>query len=98
MDAQLKAKWVEALRSGEFTQEQNYIGNPKKKCLCCLGVGAIVANPTADLGSTGEAIQIIFGDEGFVDGDFAPHVMRLINMNDLEDKSFAEIARSEEHT
>lgn len=38
MDAQLKAKWVEALRSGEFKQGQGKLHNPKEDSYCCLGV------------------------------------------------------------
>lgn len=36
MDAQLKAKWVEALRSGEYEQGRNQLKLGSK--FCCLGV------------------------------------------------------------
>lgn len=36
MDAQLKAKWVEALRSGEYRQGTMYLRREGKHC--CLGV------------------------------------------------------------
>lgn len=36
MDAQLKAKWVEALRSGDYQQGMNYLR--RGNSFCCLGV------------------------------------------------------------
>lgn len=36
MDAKLKAKWIEALRSGEYEQGTGYL--EKDGCYCCLGV------------------------------------------------------------
>jgi len=36
MDAQLKAKWVAALRSGEYPQGNGFL--EKDGCYCCLGV------------------------------------------------------------
>lgn len=36
MDAQLKAKWVEALRSGKYLQTQGILRNGEY--FCCLGV------------------------------------------------------------
>jgi hypothetical protein len=38
MDAQLKAKWVEALRSGDFKQAQGVLHDAKTDSYCCLGV------------------------------------------------------------
>jgi hypothetical protein len=38
MDAQLKAKWVEALRSGEFKQAQSELHDTRNDSYCCLGV------------------------------------------------------------
>jgi hypothetical protein len=94
MDAQLKARWVEALRSGEYTQERYSIGNKRRGCLCCLGVGAVVAKPSIDLQSTDDAVRLLFGDAGWDEsnGGYCDTVMSLVNMNDTEDKSFAEIA------
>lgn len=48
MDAQLKAKWVEALRSGKYEQAQRclreapYGKEPER--FCCLGVLATIQN------------------------------------------------------
>jgi hypothetical protein len=36
MDANLKAKWIEALRSGEYEQGEGFLEN--KRRYCCLGV------------------------------------------------------------
>jgi hypothetical protein len=38
MDAELKAKWTAALRSGEFKQHQGQLRAPDKSEYCCLGV------------------------------------------------------------
>lgn len=40
MDAQLKAKWVEALRSGKYRQARSALidNHPMGKAFCCLGV------------------------------------------------------------
>ena len=35
MDAQLKAKWVEALRSGEFKQAQGQLHDTRNDSYCC---------------------------------------------------------------
>jgi len=42
MDAQLKAKWVEALRSGKFKQGEGRLHEPKEDSFCCLGVLASI--------------------------------------------------------
>lgn len=38
MDAQLKASWVEALRSGKFQQAEGKLHDTQKDAYCCLGV------------------------------------------------------------
>lgn len=38
MDAQLKAKWVEALRSGKYRQTRGMLKAPLDNSFCCLGV------------------------------------------------------------
>lgn len=51
MNADVKAKWVTALRSGEFEQGTDYLNNEEK--FCCLGVlselavrDGVIAPPT----------------------------------------------------
>lgn len=54
MDTELKAKWVKALRSGEFTQGVGKFERDGK--YCCLGVLCVVAGePTvsSDVGVAG---------------------------------------------
>ena len=48
MDAELKRKWVEALRSGEYKQGDSKLHDPKSDAFCCLGVLCKVAG--ADFG------------------------------------------------
>lgn len=43
MDAELKAKWIAALRSGEFKQAQSELHNAESDSYCCLGVLCKVA-------------------------------------------------------
>lgn len=38
MDEELKARWVEALRSGDYTQGRRALYNPTDNTYCCLGV------------------------------------------------------------
>jgi hypothetical protein len=46
MDTQIKTKWIEALRSGEFKQAQNKL--QQGDGYCCLGVLCRVADLTID--------------------------------------------------
>lgn len=50
LDPEFKAKWVAALRSGEYKQGQNngkispnYLYDSLRSCYCCLGVAGVVA-------------------------------------------------------
>lgn len=45
MDAELKAKWLEALRSGKYKQG-NGVLRTDDNCFCCLGVLADIVNPS----------------------------------------------------
>lgn len=38
MDANLKAKWVKALRSGRYDQHDGDLANKQGTAFCCLGV------------------------------------------------------------
>jgi hypothetical protein len=38
MKPEIKAKWVEALRSGDFKQGKGYLNNRDDNSFCCLGV------------------------------------------------------------
>jgi hypothetical protein len=84
MNIELKAKWVDALRSGEFTQQTLEIG--AQKHLCCIGVCGVVAGiqqASNDWGSYAVSKLIGLTDE---ERD------TLFKMNDTDQRSFAEIA------
>jgi hypothetical protein len=84
MDAELKAKWIGALRSGEYKQGRGKFEHEDK--YCCLGVlcvvGGIKPIDGDGIGNWSFTIDAI-GNSG------DPHV--LASMND-EGKSFTEIA------
>jgi hypothetical protein len=101
MDAQLKAKWVEALRSGEYSQTQNWLRDGEG--FCCLGV-------LCDLSQLGEwspsnegSMQRYTVGKDYHRTQFLPFAVKeisglsgddcdpIVKMND-DGKSFAEIA------
>lgn len=45
MDKELKAKWVAALRSGDYKQAKDVLHDPATGGYCCYGVLRHVANP-----------------------------------------------------
>jgi hypothetical protein len=45
MNPEIKAKWVAALRSGEYKQGHTYLRNRDNK-FCCLGVLCDIIDPT----------------------------------------------------
>lgn len=38
MDAKIKAKWLKALRGGQYSQARNSLTNEQGTAFCCLGV------------------------------------------------------------
>ena len=81
MDAHLKAKWVEALRSGEYKQARLMLEDDGR--FCCLGVLCKVAGlDTGDSGPTYRRLDKITGGYG-----------QLVTLNDDQMKSFKQIAR-----
>lgn len=85
MDAELKSKWVKALRSGEYKQYRGALC--LDGALCCIGVGAVVAKPgfkPDNFSLTHDAAEFF----GLAD----EHIDLLVAMNDEDEKSFAEIA------
>jgi hypothetical protein len=98
MQPELKAKWVKALRSGEYKQGRKYLSNYEE--YCCLGVLACVDghHPYDEL-KCGRTIN----DSERLSVHYCEHVglpmciaSQLIDMNDGDDhrnpKDFAEIA------
>lgn len=45
MDAAIKAKWLEALRSGDYRQGTGHLRSVSNDTYCCLGVLCDIADP-----------------------------------------------------
>lgn len=96
---EIKQKWVEALRSGKYTQSRSRLRSDSG--YCCLGVLCDVIEPaewrchTTEL-SSGIINNWSYGDnetDNYITlrGDM-PITQKLIDMNDTEGKTFSEIA------
>lgn len=92
MDVEIKRKWIEALRSGKYNQAQRELFRFRDEeyenpvAYCCIGVGNhLVLSGTclADL-VTSEVGRALGLDEDQID--------KLVELNDDEEASFAEIA------
>lgn len=86
MDTNLKTKWVEALRSGEYKQGRFLLYNEIENAYCCLGVLCKVHEPkfTPGVEIAYTAINGLGVNES-LQNDF-------MIMNDTLVKSFSEIA------
>ncbi len=84
MDASLKAKWVEALRSGKYKQERLTLQSGGG--FCCLGV--LCALNDLPMGNCFERDNAY----NWVKPMVRDHFGRLTEMNDHGRKSFAQIA------
>lgn len=96
MDAELKAKWTAALRSGELKQAKGRL--KRGDALCCIGVLAQVQNCTWDDNDTPKTEQQWLAVSGnnvlyskYAGGLDVEQQQKLAEMND-SGKSFAEIA------
>lgn len=110
MEPELKKKWVDALRSGEYKQGRTYLRRRKDNTFCCLGVLCEVAGISKSLRTPdvdGYAYQLTdtYSDTTSIPDDFlgVPRRERnvLISMNDGIGgpcKSFEEIANYIEKT
>ena len=101
---EFKTKWVAALRSGEFKQGNLKLYNEKNNTYCCLGVACVIAGidkNNTDVMDRGyiysrniksdeikEQLKPLFFDNNNV----SPLVLKLTTMNDVDKKSFNEIA------
>lgn len=85
MDAELKAKWVEALRSGEYEQCRGRLTDGKG--FCCFGVLVKLQNGNLsdEMQYDDLAKQISRGEK------YYEQKIRLVKMND-DGASFSEIA------
>ena len=86
-------KWLTALRSGKYEQGKGYLKNTDEK-YCCLGVACLVGGLTPDeIGGKCIISAMSLFDE-------IPKKLRsgnalsgwLVEMNDIQGKSFLEIA------
>ena len=89
MDKDLKVKWVKALRSGEYKQCRNDWMNGG--CFCCVGVLLSITGSSMD-DPRGEALELIGLSMERDDNSSSTRLQVLINLNDIEEKSFSEIA------
>lgn len=85
MNAELKAKWVEALRSGEYQQGKKRLKHMGR--YCCLGVLAHVAGEP--IRRSDRCLSTTFERRIGLDSRVADD---LAVMNDVNGKSFPEIA------
>lgn len=77
MDAEIKRKWIKALRSGTYKQGRNQLR--KGDAYCCLGVLCDVTTGTFNYSQFRRHFASDFEDQ-------------LVGMNDTQGKSFGEIA------
>lgn len=101
MTPELKAKWIEALRSGEYKQTKDYLHTAEG--YCCLGVLCEVWNEGRwEPGALNDVYRFAYEDDkfaGFLNdavcdalGLDSAQMRTLADMNDRKDKLFAEIA------
>lgn len=107
MDPIVKAKWLEALRSGEYKQTQKTLYS--EGAYCCLGVLCDIIEPDAwttdQYGNTRHNDMLNVPSEDFllriglpedtdidVDGMPTGVITHLMNLNDRENKNFNQIA------
>jgi hypothetical protein len=98
MDAEIKAKWLGALRSGKYRQTRNAVRD--EQGFCCLGVLCDVAG--AEWKSNDSGFYVAYRDDSSVTGTpetlddeiglLAEHREAVMSLNDLDGKSFSEIA------
>lgn len=104
MDAEIKAKWVEALRSGEYQQARTVLRSLDDK-FCCLGVLCQIVEPDRWVLRTSEKCHSVYGvtsvpPEEITDpvglDNAAIHTLWQMNDGDprahIAPRSFAEIA------
>jgi hypothetical protein len=97
MDEKVKAKWLEALRSGKYKQGRQ--GLRKVDSFCCLGVLCDLLNPNGWRQITDNDLIYSFnGELGVIDKRLARSIGVeefqdiLVEMNDEKQNSFSEIA------
>lgn len=99
---EFKAKWIAALRSGEYKQGQSSLYNPSDDTYCCMGViGVMLGVDKVSMSNKAyfdskpidTRIEIPDGLPTIFDGsDINSACHMFARMNDIEGKSFSEIA------
>lgn len=97
MDKDIKAFWVDALRSGKYKQGKSFLSYDKK--FCCLGVLCdVMAHPLWEH-DWDCAAQIMLDDPWEIPPELRKKCKitrreqtKLIDLNDEENKTFPEIA------
>lgn len=105
MDAKLKAKWLRALRGGQYRQAKGRLANKTGTAFCCLGVLADIqgclwkdrANSAGELLPVNPKGGNIIGDgvieSPVFDGGLTNETQRLLaSMNDQKGTSFRRLA------
>lgn len=103
MNPEIKKQWIENLRSGEYKQGKGYLH--KFECFCAIGVLCDMyskANKTdwqfnygghySIAGSWKFMVQEIMHWAGIAAEGELPIITKVVNMNDKEGKTFAELA------
>lgn len=81
---EIKAKWVATLRSGDYKQASGSLHWPAFDTYCCLGVLCKIQEMgTVDSKDNYRPLEAALGLDT---------MMTLVDMNDVDKKSFAEIA------
>lgn len=90
MNNKFKAKWIKALRSGEYAQARGQLrcGTRGAYEYCCLGVARLVLNQKARFGAAGYLNR----NELKAIGITSEQQETLINKNDNDHWSFKKIA------
>lgn len=86
MKIELKTKWVEALRSGKYEQHRgSLIAGYEDGCraFCCLGV-LLFSEETAGPEANAAYEKLMCG--------LGMHGLKLVSMNDSDERTFPEIA------
>jgi hypothetical protein len=95
VDAELKRKWVEALRSGGYKQGKGWL-RTADDCFCCIGVLCDISGKGewTDAEPNKAYITPEWYGSALPDPKLLPktYADKLIFLNDGEGKSFAEIA------
>lgn len=80
MKPELKAKWVSALRSGQYKQGKNMLHNLDADTYCCYGVLRHIVDPSDKRSHSGSCLTVDQMEAYGFDPMFPRHVLE--NMND----------------